>query len=319
MKKMFAADLVAGAVVDDVFVLASKSLREYAKGWFLSLVLSDRTGSINAIQWEDAESIDRSFKPGDLVRVSGTVSSYNGAPQIRLERIGYYDRRQADLSDFIESLPNPEDVLRRLRELLDTVNDVWLKRLNQAFLADSQFMQQFQTAAAAKAWHHAFRGGLLKHTTELVELAAAVAPHFPEARRDFLLTGAFLHDVGKIHELETDLVIEYSTVGRLVGHVVLGNQMALDKMREIPDFPAEHRLLLQHLILSHQGELEFASPVVPKALEAILLHHLDDLNAQTTAFLRIIRESRERGAEWSEYQRLINRQIWTGAGAASES
>lgn len=319
MKKSWVSDLAAGGSVDDVFVVASKRLRDYAKGSFLSLVLADRTGSVNAVLWDDAESMDRALKPGDLVRVAGAVGTYNGAPQVRIDRIGLQDRRQADLADFMESLENPEEVEARLRERLATIEDPWLKQLVDAFLADATFLERFRTASAAKAWHHALRGGLLLHTTEMVELAATVAPLFPTARRDLLVAGAFLHDLGKIYELDTDLVIDYTTIGRLVGHVVLGNQLALDRMREIPGFPGDLRMLVQHLILSHQGELEFASPVVPKTLEAIILHHLDDLDAQAGAFLRVIRETRARDQEWSEYQRLIDRQIWAGPPAGPDA
>lgn len=312
MKKSWAVELTPPSTVDDLFAVASKSLREYARGNFLSLVLADRSGSVPAVLWEDAEAMDRSLKPGDIVRVNGAVQSYNGSPQIKIDRIGFVDAGTVDLALFRRSLENPEAVEARLTALLATIHQPYLQKLVRAFLDDPAFMARFRTAPAAKAWHHAFFGGLLLHTTELVELAAVVAPLFPDADRDLLLAGAFLHDLGKVHELEGDLAIDYSTIGRLVGHIVLGNQMALDRMREIENFPADLRLSLQHLILSHQGELEFASPVVPKSLEAILLHQMDDLNAQANAFRRIIQETRARDNEWSEYQRIISRQIWAG-------
>lgn len=312
MKKTWAADLSAGMAVDDLFVVASKSLREFARGQFLSMTLADRTGNVNAVLWDDAESMNRSLKPGDVIRVTGPASLYNNALQIKIERIGFVDPGTVELADFRESLAKPQEVEARLRTLLDTVRNKWLRTLIDDFLADDAFLARFRTAPAAKAWHHGFHGGLLLHTTELVELASVVAPLFPDADRDLLLTGAFLHDLGKVHELEGELAIDYSTVGRLVGHIVIGSQMTLDRIREIPGFPPELRIHLQHLILSHQGELEFASPVVPKSLEAILLHQMDDLNAQANAFRRVIRETRDRGNEWSDWIRLIERQIWTG-------
>lgn len=312
MKKTWAAGLTPPATIDDLFAVASKSLREYARGNFLSLVLADRSGSLNGVLWEDADAMDRALKTGDIVRVSGAVQSYNGNPQVKIDRIGLVDPGTVDLSDFRASLENPAEVEAKLRALLATVENPWLRRLADAFLDDEAFMARFRDAPAAKGWHHGFFGGLLLHTTELVELGSVIAPLFPTANRDLLLTAAFLHDLGKIHELEGDLAIDYSTIGRLVGHIVLGNQMALDRMRDIEGFPSDLRMQLQHLILSHQGELAFASPVVPKTLEAILLHHIDDLNAQANAFLRIIRETKARGSEWSDYQRIIERQIWAG-------
>lgn len=312
MKKTFVTDLTSGGRVDDLFVIVSKTLRDFAKGQFLSLVLGDRTGTVNAVIWDDAESTNRSLKDGDLVRVVGAIGTYNGGPQIKVERIGYHDRKQADLADFIESLDNPASVEQQLREILATVADPWLRKLIKVYFDDEPFLERFRAGTAAKAWHHAFRGGLLKHTTELVELAAAVAPLFPEVRRDLVVTAAFLHDLGKIEEMEAGMSIDYTTAGRLVGHIVIGNQMMIERARTIPDFPSSLQLQLQHLILSHQGELEFASPVVPKTPEAMLLHKLDDLNAQMRGVLRTVQQARERGQEWSDYIRILERQLWTG-------
>jgi 3'-5' exoribonuclease len=312
MKQTFVTDLVPGQTIDDIFVIVSKRLKNYTQGAFLSLVLGDRSGCANAVLWDNAEALDREIKEGDLVRVAGFVGAYNNAPQIRVDQVERRSRREVDIADFVETLADPESVERRLRQVLSTIEDPWLTKLVDAFFSDDAFLARVRISSAAQNWHHAFRGGLLKHTTELVELAACVAPNYPDVRRDFLLIGAFLHDIGKVYELDTDWTIDYSTIGRMLGHIVLGNQMALDRMREIPGFPAEHRMLVQHMILSHQGELEFASPVVPKTLEAILLHYLDDMNAKAEAFQRVIRETRDRGQEWSDYQRLIARQIWAG-------
>lgn len=315
MKKTYVADLAVGGRVDELFVLVSRTLRDYAKGQYLTMVLGDRTGTVNAVLWDEAESTFKSYKPGDLVRVSGPVGDYRGDPQIRVDRMGLTDRRTADLSDFIETLANAAEVEAQLRTILATVSDPWLVKLIAAHLTDEPFMDRFRSATAAKSWHHAFHGGLLKHTTELVELAALVAPLFPEVNRDLVVTCAFLHDLGKIHEMQAELNIEYTTIGRLVGHIVIGNQMALDRMREIPEFPAALQLQIQHLILSHQGELNYSSPVTPKSLDAMLLHKLDDLNAQLNGMRKVIQQTRESGQEWSDWVRPLERQLWTGGPA----
>lgn len=312
MKKQWVNELAAPGTANGQFAVAAKSLREFTRGRFLSLTLADRTGTIAAVLWDDAESMDRSLKLGDIVRVEGSVQEYRDSPQIKIDRIGLVDKGSVDLGDYRESLENAPEVLARLMAQLATISNPWLKQLVELFLGDVEFMGRFQQAAAAKRWHHGFHGGLLLHTTELVELAAAVAPLFPRADRDLLLTGAFVHDIGKIDELEGELGVDYSTVGRLIGHIVIGSQMVLDRTRQVKDFPATLAMHLQHLVLSHQGELAFASPVVPKSLEAILLHQMDDLNAQANAFQRIILDTRKRDAEWSDYQNIIDRQIWAG-------
>jgi 3'-5' exoribonuclease len=312
MKKQWINELAAPGTVSGQFAVAAKTLRDFARGRFLSMTLADRTGSIAAVLWDDAESIDRSLKPGDIVKIDGSVQEYRDSLQVKIERIGFVDKGTVDLGDYRESLENAEAVEGRLTAVLATIANPHLRKLVDLFLEDAEFMARFRTAAAAKKWHHGFFGGLLLHTTELVELAAAVTPLFPKADRDLVVTGAFLHDIGKIHELEGELAVDYSTAGRLIGHIVIGNQMALDRIRRIEGFPAGLALHLQHLVLSHQGELAFASPVVPKSLEAILLHHMDDLNAQANAFMRIIGDTRKREAEWSDYQNIIERQIWAG-------
>src|SRR5512140_945005 len=171
MKRTFVTDLKTGQGVDDLFVLVSRSRREYSKGSFLSLVLGDCTGTVNAVAWDNAETLDRQLKDGDLVRVTGLVGAYNGAGQIRIDSIERKDRDGADLADFMETLENADAVEARLKSLLATIADPWLNRLVDGFLSDPTFMEGFRVSSAAKNWHHAFRGGLLKHTTELVEMA----------------------------------------------------------------------------------------------------------------------------------------------------
>ncbi|MDZ4804413.1 MAG: OB-fold nucleic acid binding domain-containing protein [Candidatus Eisenbacteria bacterium] len=312
MKKQWVNELSAPGTVSGQFAVAAKSLREFTRGRFLSMTLADRTGTIAAVLWDDAEAMDRSLKIGDVIRVEGSVQEYRDSPQIKIDRIGLVDKGTVELGDYRESLENAAEVEARLMARLDTISNPWLKQLVGLFLGDAEFMGHFRQAAAAKRWHHGFHGGLLLHTTELVELAAAVAPLFPRADRDLLLAGAFVHDIGKIDELEGELGVDYSTAGRLLGHIVIGNQMVIDRIRRIKDFPGTLAMHLQHLVLSHQGELAFASPVVPKSLEAILLHQMDDLNAQANAFQRIILDTRKRDAEWSDYQNIIDRQIWAG-------
>ena len=312
MKKQWVNELTAPGTANGMFAVAAKSLREFARGRFLSMTLADRTGTIAAVLWDDAEAMDRSLKLGDIVRVEGSVQEYRDSPQIKIDRIGLVDKGSVELGDFRESLENAAEVEARLMACLETLSNPWLKQLVGQFTGDDEFMDRFRQAAAAKKWHHGFHGGLLLHTTELVELAAAVAPLFPRADRDLLLTGAFVHDIGKIDELEGELAVDYSTAGRLIGHIVIGSQMVLDRTRRIKDFPETLSMHLQHLVLSHQGELAFASPVVPKSLEAILLHQMDDLNAQANAFQRIILDTRKRDSEWSDYQNIIDRQIWAG-------
>ena len=145
----------------------------------------------------------------------------------------------------------------------------------------------------------------------MARLAETTCELYPEIDRDLLLAGVLLHDIGKISEMSHELFVDYTNAGKLLGHLQIGADMAQEKMSAIDGFPEELRLQLLHFILSHHGELENGSPVLPKTIEAIVLHHIDNLDAQAAAFSRVIRETREKGQEWSDYLPLISRVIWT--------
>jgi 3'-5' exoribonuclease len=172
-------------------------------------------------------------------------------------------------------------------------------------------MAAFRKAAAGKKWHHAFPGGLLVHCLEMARLADCLCGLYPNIDRDLLLTAILVHDAGKIEEMSHDLFVDYTDAGKLVGHLVIGCRMVEDRVRAIEGFPDTLNLQLQHCIVSHHGELVNGSPIVPKTVEAIALHHIDNLDAQVSAFTRVVQETRDRGESWSEYMAHIGRQIWT--------
>ncbi|HRI88928.1 MAG TPA: HD domain-containing protein, partial [Candidatus Hydrogenedentes bacterium] len=171
--------------------------------------------------------------------------------------------------------------------------------------------KRFSAAAAGKKWHHAYRGGLLQHCTELARLAAAVSEIFPRLDRDVLLAGVLVHDIGKLEEMSQDMFVDYTTAGKLLGHLAIGAEMVQQRIATIPDFPESLRLQVLHCVWSHHGEMVNGSPVVPKTVEALVLYHIDNLDAQTDAFFRIIDETREKGQTWSDYIQMIERQVWT--------
>ncbi len=195
-----------------------------------------------------------------------------------------------------------------------TVSNEWLSALLRRFLEDDAFMARFALAAAGKKWHHAYRGGLARHCLEVAQIAERVCEVFPNIDRDLVLTAVFLHDIGKLSELTQDLFVEYSTEGKLLGHLHIGADMVQQRIDEIEGFPQGLRLQLFHCLLSHHGELANGSPVVPKTLEATVLYHCDNLDAQADALTRVVRETKEKGQIWSDYLPLIDRQVWTKDG-----
>jgi len=171
-------------------------------------------------------------------------------------------------------------------------------------------MDKFAGAAAGKRWHHAYPGGLAQHCLEMTRIAEVMCELFPSIHRDLLFVGIFVHDLGKTEELSQGLYIDYTTVGKLVGHLAIGLEMANEKMRGIQGFPDAYRTEIQHMILSHHATLEQGSPTVPKTLEAMVLALIDDLDAQTDAFNRVIEETQAKGQNWSDYLPIVERQLW---------
>lgn len=314
-KKQFVNALQEGDTLNDYFVAVRKDLRDQQNGRkFLGMVFKDRTGEVGGILWSNAVSVARLFEAGDIVNVRGTVTTYQDRLQVRVDQVLPLREGEYDPTDLVYVAENKEEVAREFRKILDTVQNEWLKRLIGLFLADEAFMGRFLEAAAGKKWHHAFRGGLLQHCYETARLALSVYEVFPQVDRDMLLAGIFLHDIGKLDEMSHDLFVEYTTAGKLLSHLTIGAEMVQRRIETIEGFPESLRLQLLHCILSHHGELANGSPVVPKTLEAVLLYHLDNLDAQADAFIRVVEETREKSQAWSEYIGLIDRQIWTKEG-----
>lgn len=311
MKKQFVNVLQEGDVVNDYYVAVRKDLRNTQSGGkFLGMVFRDRTGEIGGVMWNNAETVANRFELGDVVNVRGTVNSYQNRLQVRVDQVLPLKDNEYDPADLMFVPDSAGEGVRNLIAALQTVENTWLKQLLDAFVNDAAFMEKFSNAAAGKKWHHAYPGGLAQHCYEMAQIAETMCGLFPAINRDLLLTGIFVHDIGKTVELSQGIYIDYTTPGKLVGHLSLGLEMANEKMRGIADFPEDLRTQVQHLILSHHATQDQGSPVVPKTLEAIVLALIDDLDAQTDAFNRVIEETRDKKQNWSEYIAMIQRQIW---------
>lgn len=316
MKTQFVESLQDGDTVNDYFVAVRKDLREQQNGGkFLGLVFKDRTGEVGGILWNNAVAVAKLFALGDVVNVRGTVATYQERLQIRVEQVLPLKESEYSTDDLVFVPEEAKDAVVQFRATLGTITNEWLRQLTEAFLNDEAFMTRFSAAAAGKKWHHAYRGGLIQHCWEVAEIAQTMCRLFPSLDRDLLLTAVFLHDIGKIDEMTHDLFVEYTTPGKLIGHLNIGVDMVQRRIDAIAGFPETLRLQLLHCILSHHGELENGSPVVPKTLEAIVLYHCDNLDAQAGAFSRVVEETRQKGQVWSDYLNLIDRQIWTKEGA----
>ena len=312
MKTQFVTTLQEGDTVNDCFVAVRKDLRDQSSGGkFLGMVFKDRTGEVGGILWNNAAAIARMFEIGDVVNVRGSVTTYQGRLQIRVDQVLPLNEDEYKAEDMVAAPGGTEEHIAELKAILDTVEDEWLRQLKDSFLNDEAFMERFATAAAGKKWHHAYRGGLARHSLEVARIASTVCELFPEIDRDLLLTAVFAHDVGKLDELSQGLMVDYTTPGKLLGHLQMGVEMVNARIAAIDGFPEQLRLHLIHCILAHHGELANASPVVPKTLEAMVLFQCDNLDAQADALNRVTEETAQKGLAWSEFIPLIDRPIWT--------
>jgi len=272
---------------------------------FISLTLGDKTGDIEGRIWDNAQALSSLFREGDVVEIEGQASLYRNQAQVTV-----YGLRRVEAPDptlFLETSDRaPSEMLDGLREILKTVRNGHLKSLIDSFMGDKGFLSQFSKAPAAKGFHHSYLGGLLEHTLSVCHLALRVAEHYPRLDRDLLLTGAFLHDIGKIRELRYQLQVDYSDEGRLLGHLVIGVSMLNEKIRQLKRFPEELVVRLTHMILSHHGEYTFGSPKRPKFLEAFALHFMDDLDAKMNGLARFMDRDRQEGP-WTDFNRMYER------------
>jgi 3'-5' exoribonuclease len=317
-KGPFVAELSPGSRITGYYLVRQKALepfRDRSKGEFLNLMLADRSGEITARVWEDAAQLAATFTEGDVVKVAADVGEYQGRPQLIIQRLRRAEDDEYNLSDFQRSArAEIPAMLGQVRAAVDGLADPHLAGLVRHFYDNPRFVNRLVRAPSARRVHHAYLGGLLEHITEMLTLAQGLRQLFPEVHADLLTTGILLHAVGKLDEMAWERDITYTDEGRLLGHVVLGASALAAALAQVTDFPPELALRVQHMLVSQHGRQEWGSPREPQTLEAIALHHLENLTAQVSRF-RDLLQSREPGQSWTEYNRLLGRQLFAGGEA----
>jgi 3'-5' exoribonuclease len=288
---------------------------------YLELKLSDASGDLKGFLW-DVRAIEgdmESITADAFLKVKGSISSYNGRTQMKLDKIRFApDSEVGDFSRFfpVSSRPVPE-MLAEMDGIIASVKDPWIRQLLAALFIDNAALRQaFSKAPAAKGMHHVYLGGLLEHTLSILAMAERACGHYAAMNRDLVLAGVFLHDVGKTAELSYQRSFGYTDEGKLIGHISMECECINREAAKINNFPEELRIQLLHIVLSHHGKLEFGSPVLPKTPEALLVHYLDDLDGKLEAMFRGIREAGEN--HWTPYSRAMERMIYTVRWPASQ-
>ena len=280
-KRVFCADLAVGDVVEELFCV-ERVERRVARDErpYLRVRLVDRTGAVTAMVWDEVEKMIEALQEGGYARVRGAVEDFRGDLQLKVAGAEPW-ADAVDPEDFLRRGPVPGGVsMAGIRELAGTIADPWIARLVRAFLDDREFAAAFAATPAAKVNHHAYVGGLAEHTLSVMRLCLAAADHYGDLDRDLLVAGAFLHDIGKTVEIAVEPGFPYTEEGALLGHIPIGYAMVRERIASIPGFPREIAIDLGHLVLSHQGELEWGSPVQPRTIEALVLHFVDNLDSK---------------------------------------
>lgn len=316
MEKQLVKDLNNGDAVSTHFQVDNSQLYEFRNkpGKYAILQLSDKSGTIRGVCWDNGEKIHQSIAVDAVAHIEGRVESFNAQLQVIVRTITPASEDEYDSTDFLPISPlDADELFGFITGEIKNIKNPSLKKLLRSFFEDQEFAQKFKNVPAAKTIHHSYLGGLLEHTANCLRLGLTLCEIYPQLRRDLLLTSIMLHDAGKTIELSCDTSINYTDQGRLLGHIVLGERMIYDRIKTIDGFPQTLADELLHLIVSHHGENNTGSPKRPKTPEACALHYLENLDAQTKRFLQIIESSTpsQRG-NWTPYDRLLDRYLFKG-------
>jgi 3'-5' exoribonuclease len=277
---------------------------------YLDLTLSDKTGSINAKLW-DYDKTKHFFRKGDIIKVKGKIQEFGGKLQYIIERIRKSEPRDnIDKSAFIKTSERDfNEMSAELDAVINSIKNPYLNKLLRIIFSGEK-LEKFKNLPAGKAWHHAYVHGLLEHTLEIVKICELIASFHREINRDLLVAGALLHDFGKTEELAGESDFVYTDKGKLIGHIVIAAIVVEKAAEKIDGFPEDLKMQLEHLVLSHQGKLEFASPVIPKTVEAIALYHADELSAKTNAYIHAINSDSNNESDWTNFIRLAETDLY---------
>jgi 3'-5' exoribonuclease len=298
-------------IITSCFVVASKQVKPKKNGEpYLALTLADRTGQIEAKMWDNVEEYLDAFEQDDFLKIKGLINKYKNRYQLTIHKLRRLGEAEVDYTDYLpKTNKDIGELWRTLTEFVATFQNPHLKALVEMFMSDPEIAERYRNAPAAKTLHHAYIGGLLDHVVSLCRSCDLMCRNYPQINRDLLLTGAFLHDIGKIHELTYNRSFSYTTRGQLLGHMIIELEMLQAKLAKLPGFPPELKTMLEHLIISHHGQYDFGSPKLPMFPEALMLHYLDDLDSKMEAMRAHF--ERESGLEgpWTSYNASLGRPL----------
>jgi 3'-5' exoribonuclease len=299
--------------IDTFLLVTKKELRDGKKDKYLRLEFVDKTGSINGNVWNEPLKLLDGYKEGDVVKIRALVNEYKEQIQLNIKKIRKAEDNEINIDDYTPRTKKNIQILSdELFEFINSISCDKLKTLLKNIFEDKELYNVFTNSPAAKSWHHNFVGGLLEHTISVTKICNFACSLY-QVNRDILITGALLHDFGKIYEYNILPYIEFTDEGRLLGHIVAVDELIVKTANKIDLFPKEKLMLIRHLMLSHHGEMEKGAVKLPQTIEAIVLHFADNLDAQTTGVYQLIQATADRTAKWTEFDKLNNRYFYIGS------
>lgn len=320
MAKQFVAEIKDRDSVSAVFLVKEKIMAMAKNGKpYMNLRLMDKSGEVDAKIWDNVDSLDKLFEKDNFVQVRGKASVYMNKMQVVVAEISKVQEEQVNLADFLPESPRDNAEMREeLAGVIAAISNPHLRALMCAFLADEPLMALYCKAPAAKGMHHVYLGGLLEHSLSLVRLVKRIVPLYDGINEDLLVTGALLHDVGKIHEMSYERAFDYTDEGKLLGHITIGVELLDEKIRQVEGFPRELGMLLKHMLLSHHGQYEYGSPKRPKTVEATILNYLDDMDSKINGIRAHIARENASTSRWTAHHRLYDRYFFKCNGMDEE-
>ncbi|MBR4514218.1 MAG: CRISPR-associated endonuclease Cas3'' [Lachnospiraceae bacterium] len=303
-------ELRDGENISYIYLCKKKQvLKSKAGKTYYSLILQDKTGTVDAKIWELSSAIEH-FEELDYIQIDAQITTFNNALQVNIRRARVAREGEYDVTDYMPvTKKNVDEMYKRLLELIDGVADSHLNALLKSFFVeDKEIAEEFKKHSAAKAIHHAFVGGLLEHSLSVAELCEFIAGRYPLINHDLLVTAALLHDIGKLREISAFPENDYTDEGQLLGHIVVGAMMISERIDKIEGFPKKLADELKHCILAHHGELTYGSPKKPALIEALALSFADNLDAKLESFTETIDNKNEQRG-WLGFNKMFDSNI----------
>jgi len=301
--------------INDVFLLKNKEfkVRRDKKTIDMFFKIADKTGEIEAINWDVSLGRVEKLSKIEFARVQGyiTKKKSDGTLQATVSFLTETAPLDLDYSDYLpQSKKDLDELMNIVYSNIESIKNIYLKKLLKTFFDDQEFAEKFRKAPAATKVHQPYIGGLLEHTVNVAAICEAVCNIHKEINRDFLITMAILHDIGKVREYAYDKVIEHTDEGKLLGHIAIGLEMIDQRIKALDDFPQDLAVMIKHTLLSHHGHFEFGSPKLPSTLTAIALHYADEMDAKVSGFINIKEENKNFKEKWSKWIWWLERSIY---------